>query len=169
MTEKNVETFEKWFWVSKGSFKECLKYGIVLGIAQVLLAVLNTLVVSWLGLFEPVLLAENGVVTETFINGQNFNQELFAILFIVLAVVSFVVTFGIVFFGLKKILWAFPKENKIYLAIYILGISLVIVFILISIIAGQIVRPHGLIVQILAAIFAVALAKPNEKLSEGTK
>jgi hypothetical protein len=155
--------FKRWFGVSKGSFKESSKYGVLLGIVAAVLALFNTFVFVWLGILEPVMLVENGTVTETLAEGANFTPGLFLGMIVVLAIISFTVTFAIVFIGLKKILQRFSKENRFYLAIYIFGVSLVVYFVVVSLIVFKFVKPHGLVLQIIAVLAAATITKAKVK------
>ena len=131
--------FEKLFEISKKSFKSCLKYGLILGVIQVLLGILSFMVFVQIGVFA----------------------------LIIFAVINFAATFAIVFFGLKNILKMSPKENKLYLAVYIFVISLIVFFIVASLITGQISRPHGTIIQLLAVVLAIKTTKtPKQNLKE---
>lgn len=154
MAEKSGWSFEKLFGVGKESFKICAKYGLILGVAQFALALLNGVIFAWLGLFE-----NNAPIN--FVNGPRVDPATLIILVVTLAVIGFVVTFVGVFFGLKKILQLFPKESKASSAIHIFGISLIVFIVLASLNALQLTRPQGLLTQTLAVALAFMLAKPQ--------
>ncbi|MFH1664395.1 MAG: hypothetical protein ABH986_06370 [archaeon] len=131
--------FENWFGLSKESFKSCLKYALILGATQVLLGILSFMAFEYISAFA----------------------------LIIFAVINFAATFTIVFFALKSILNAFPKENKLYLALYIFGISLIVFFVAASLIAGQLSNPRGTVIQLLATALAIKMTKtPKQKLKE---
>ncbi len=159
MAEKNIWSFEKLFGVGKESLKICAKYGLILGVVQFALGLLNGIIFAWLGLFE-------NNAPANFVNGPKLDSATFIALVAVLAIIGFVVTFAGVFFGLKKILQLFPKESKFYSAMYIFVVSLVVVFVLTFLITFQLTPPHGMIVQFFAVTLAAVLANPPANPTE---
>ncbi len=154
MAEKSDWSFEKLFGVGKESFKICAKYGLILGVVQFALGLLNGVILAGVGF-----IVENDGAS-AFVNGPGVDPLTLIILVAVLAVIGFVVTFVGVFFGLKKILQLFPKESKAYSAMHIFLVSLIVVFVLTSLITLQLTPPHGVIVQFFAVALAFVLAKP---------
>jgi hypothetical protein len=133
--------------MSSQTAKRVLKWAIILGLLQVAMAVVNTII-----LLEP--------------GGTEFKPEVldnFPLFFIFLFAVNFTVTFLILFFALKEILRIQPTENKWVVAISIqfLG-GFLINGAIMSLIVGRLIRPGGIPVQLLAMVLAALLVKEQK-------
>ena len=146
-TQKN-----KLFMIHGQIFKRIIKWAIILGTLHSAMAIINTAI-----LLESERLAFKIEVSNNF-----------ALFFVLLTLANFLVTFFTIFFALKEILEKQPTENKWFVAIYIQALGgFLISGILLSLIFGQLLRPSGTTVQLLAAALAAKITKTKKTNHNG--